>query len=45
MSIGECNESIATSLSAVAQAITGTHGNGFLFFRLTAKEKHRAQNH
>jgi hypothetical protein len=32
------------SLSAVAQAITGTHGNGFLFFRLTAKEKHRAQN-
>jgi hypothetical protein len=25
------------SLSAVAKAITGAHGNGFLFFRLTRK--------
>ena len=32
------------SLSAVAQVITRTHCNGFLFFRLTAQEKHRAQN-
>jgi hypothetical protein len=31
------------SLSAVAKAITGSHGNGFLFFRLTAKEKRYAQ--
>ena len=27
-----------TSLSAVAKAITGSHGNGFLFFRLQRKE-------
>jgi hypothetical protein len=27
------------SLSAVALAITGSHCNGFLFFRLTNKEK------
>jgi hypothetical protein len=32
------------SLSAVAKAITGTHCNGFLFFRLTPKEKRRGQN-
>jgi hypothetical protein len=32
------------SLSAVAKAITGCHGNGFLFFRLTTQEKHHAQN-
>jgi len=31
------------SLSAVAKAITGSHCNGFLFFRLTPKEKRRAQ--
>jgi hypothetical protein len=31
------------SLSAVAQAITGCHCNGFLFFRLLAKEKRRGQ--
>jgi hypothetical protein len=31
------------SLSAVAKAITGCHCNGFLFFRLIAKEKRRAQ--
>ena len=29
------------SLSAVAKAITGSHCNGFLFFRLTTKEKRR----
>ena len=28
---------IYPSLSAVAKAITGTHTNGFLFFRLCAK--------
>jgi hypothetical protein len=33
------------SLSAVAKAITGSHCNGFLFFRLTTKEKHRGQSH
>ena len=27
------------SLSAVAKAITGSHCNGFLFFRLKCKEK------
>jgi hypothetical protein len=32
------------SLSAVAQAITGSHCNGFWFFRLQATEKHRAQD-
>jgi hypothetical protein len=31
------------SLSAVAKAITGSHCNGFLFFRLTSKEKQRGQ--
>jgi hypothetical protein len=31
------------SLSAVAKAITGSHCSGFLFFRLTSKEKRRAQ--
>jgi hypothetical protein len=31
------------SLSAVAKAITGSHCNGFLFFRLTTKEKRYAQ--
>ena len=31
------------SLSAVAKAITGSHCNGFLFFRLTPKEKRHAQ--
>jgi hypothetical protein len=37
-------ESTYRSLSAVAKAITGSHCNGFLFFRLEAKEKHRAQD-
>jgi hypothetical protein len=32
------------SLSAVAKAITGSHCNGFWFFRLEAKEKHRVQD-
>jgi hypothetical protein len=32
------------SLSAVAKAITGSHCNGFWFFRLEAKEKHHAQD-
>jgi hypothetical protein len=32
------------SLSAVAKAISGCHCNGFLFFRLLAKEKRRAQS-
>jgi hypothetical protein len=32
------------SLSAVAKAITGSHCNGFLFFRLLGKEKHRGQD-
>jgi hypothetical protein len=36
-------ETTHRSLSAVAKAITGTHCNGFLFFRLLAKEKHRGQ--
>src|SRR5262249_31457319 len=31
------------SLSAVAKAITGSHCNGYLFFRLLTKEKHRVQ--
>ncbi|MCG6158326.1 DUF2924 domain-containing protein [Rubinisphaera margarita] len=30
------------SLSAVAKAITGSHGNGFLFFRLNGKEAKNA---
>ena len=30
-------DTIYPSLSAVAKAITGSHCNGFLFFRLTAK--------
>jgi hypothetical protein len=37
-------DSTYRSLSAVAKAITGSHCNGFLFFRLEAKEKHRAQD-
>jgi hypothetical protein len=37
-------DSTYRSLSAVAQAITGSHCNGFLFFRLVTKEKHRGQN-
>ena len=32
------------SLSAVAKAITGSHCNGYLFFRLLAKEKRRGQS-
>jgi hypothetical protein len=36
-------DTIHRSLSAVAKAITGSHCNGFLFFRLTPKEKRRAQ--
>jgi hypothetical protein len=32
------------SLSAVAKAITGSHCNGYLFFRLTNKEKRRGQS-
>ncbi|MFL5244142.1 MAG: DUF2924 domain-containing protein [Gemmataceae bacterium] len=36
-------DSTYRSLSAVAKAITGSHCNGFLFFRLLAKEKSRAQ--
>ena len=31
----ECNGQVYPSLSAVAKAITGSHCNGFLFFRLT----------
>jgi hypothetical protein len=37
-------DSTYRSLSAVAQAFTGSHCNGFLFFRLVTKEKHRGQN-
>jgi hypothetical protein len=37
-------DSTYRTLSAVAKAITGSHCNGFLFFRLENKEKHRAQN-
>jgi Protein of unknown function (DUF2924) len=37
-------DSTYCSLSAVAKAITGSHCNGFLFFRLQAKEKHHAQD-
>jgi hypothetical protein len=37
-------DSTYRSLSAVAKAITGSHCNGFLFFRLQAQEKHRAQD-
>jgi hypothetical protein len=37
-------DSTYRSLSAVAKAITGSHCNGYLFFRLEAKEKHRAQD-
>ena len=29
------------SLSAVAKAVTGSHCNGFLFFKLTTKERGR----
>jgi hypothetical protein len=36
-------DTIHRSLSAVAKAITGSHCNGFLFFRLITKEKRRAQ--
>ena len=36
-------ETTYSSLSAVAKAITGSHGNGFLFFRLNSKEKPHAQ--
>jgi hypothetical protein len=36
-------DTIHRSLSAVAKVITGSHCNGFLFFRLTPKEKRRAQ--
>src|SRR5258708_12862003 len=35
-------ETTHRSLSAVAKAITGSHCNGFLFFRLTPKEDPRA---
>jgi hypothetical protein len=31
------------SLSAIAKAITGSHCNGFLFFRLISQEKRRGQ--
>ena len=34
----EYDGAVYRSLSAVAKAITGSHGNGFLFFRLTRKE-------
>jgi hypothetical protein len=37
-------DSTYRSLSAVAKAITGSHCNGFWFFRLEAKEKHHAQD-
>jgi hypothetical protein len=33
----EYDGAVYRSLSAVAKAITGAHGNGFLFFRLTSK--------
>src|SRR5262245_7770006 len=35
----EYDGSLYRSLSAVAKAITGAHCNGYLFFRLTHKEK------
>jgi hypothetical protein len=38
----EYDGAVYASLSAVAKAITGSHGNGFLFFRLTRKEPHHA---
>jgi hypothetical protein len=37
-------DSTYRSLSAVAKAITGTHCNGFWFFRLQVQEKPRAQD-
>jgi hypothetical protein len=37
-------DSTYPSLSAVAKAITGSHCNGFQFFRLETKEKHRGQS-
>jgi len=33
----QCQGQIYSSLSAVAKAVTGSHCNGFLFFRLTGK--------
>ena len=38
----ECQGVLYQSLSAVAKAITGSHCNGYLFFRLT-KETHRGK--
>jgi hypothetical protein len=37
-------DSTYRSLSAVAKAITGSHCNGFWFFRLQTQEKQRAQD-
>lgn len=34
----ECEGEVYKSLSAVAKAITGQHGNGYLFFRLRKEE-------
>ena len=33
----QCQGQVYSSLSAVAKAITGSHCNGYLFFRLTSK--------
>jgi hypothetical protein len=38
------NGELYSSLSAVAQAITGTHWNGKLFFGLTRKENNHGRN-
>lgn len=37
----EYDGEVYPSLSAVAKAVTGSHCNGFLFFKLTAKETSR----
>jgi hypothetical protein len=37
-------DTIYRSLSAVAKAISGSHCNGYLFFRLTNKERRRGQS-
>lgn len=37
----EYDGQVYPSLSAVAKAVTGSHCNGFLFFKLTARETSR----
>jgi len=37
----ECDGQVYRSLSAVAEAITGSHWNGWLFFGLAGKEDGR----